>query len=185
MYLDKWKEKYGNIYTFVADIKDITDESITIPSQTYTGTALTPVVKDVDKTLVEGEDYAITLPQGGCTNAGEYTVTLQGKKLYYKKSEKTFTILPAPVTVTAEAKSKTFGESDPTFTATVSGLVNNESADLIKYTFTRTEGENIGDYTITPSGEATQGNYKVSYVTGTLTIESKALTAEEISVSEI
>ena len=117
IYLDKWKDKYGKYYTFIGDIKNITDESITIPSQTYTGSALTPVVKDSDKTLVEGEDYTITLPQSGCTNAGEYIATLKGKKLYYKKAKKNFTINPAPVTVTAENKTRAFGESDPEFTA--------------------------------------------------------------------
>ena len=166
IYLDKWKDKYGKYYTFIGDIKNITDESITIPSQTYTGSALTPVVKDSDKTLVEGEDYTIPLPQGGCTNAGEYIATLKGKKLYYKKAKKNFTINPVPVTVTAENKTRAFGESDPEFTAKVTGLVNNESPDLIKYTLTRTEGETVGEYTITPSGEENQGNYKVSFVIG-------------------
>ena len=168
--LDKFNEKFGNNYTFVGDVTNIAANGITIEPQTYTGSALTPVVKDGDKTLVEGEDYTITLPQGGCTNAGEYTVILQGKKYYYKKAEKTFTILPIPVTVTAENKSKTFGESDPEFTATVTGLVNNESPDLITYTLTRTEGENAGEYTITPKGEEKQGNYEVRFVDATLTI---------------
>ncbi len=101
-YLDKWNElDYdANYVTIVGDIFDMGEECITIPSQTYTGSALTPIVKNGDKTLVEGEDYTITLPQGGCTNAGEYTVALQGKKFYYKKAEKTFTIIQATPTYT-------------------------------------------------------------------------------------
>ena len=56
--LDKWNEKYTDKkFTFVGDLKRMSDESITIPAQTYTGKALTPVVKDGEKTLVEGEDY--------------------------------------------------------------------------------------------------------------------------------
>ena len=168
--LDAFNEKYGSKYNFVGDIKKISNNDITIPAQTYTGTALTPVVKDGEKTLVEGEDYTITLPEGGCTNVGEYTVTITGKKLYYKSAEKTFTIAPAPVTVTADDKSKIYGESDPEFTATVTGLVNNESPDLITYTLTRAEGENVGEYTITPKGDEKQGNYVVSFVDATLTI---------------
>ena len=89
---DAFNEKYGSKYNFVGDIKNISNDDITIPAQTYTGTALTPVVKDGEKTLVEGEDYTIILPEGGCINVGEYTVTLTGKKLYYKSAEKTFTI---------------------------------------------------------------------------------------------
>ncbi|MBO4372504.1 MAG: hypothetical protein J5826_06185, partial [Bacteroidales bacterium] len=167
--VETFYEKYGNDYNFVGDIKTITDMSI--PTQTYTGAALTPMVKDGENTLTLGEDYTITLPKGGCTNAGEYTVTLTGNKRYYKTAEKIFTIAPAPVTVTAEDKTKAFGEADPTFTAKVSGLVNNESADLIKYTITRAEGENVGEYAITAKGDAKQGNYVVSFVDGKLTIK--------------
>jgi len=95
---DNYVSKYR---FFIGDIKRMSDESITIPAQTYTGKALTPVVKDGDKILIEGEDYTITLPEGGCINAGEYTVTLTAKNpLYYKSAEKTFVINPAPVTAT-------------------------------------------------------------------------------------
>ncbi len=174
--IDAFNEKYGSKYNFVGDIKKISNNDITIPAQTYTGSALTPVVKDGEKTLVEGEDYTITLPEGGCTNVGEYTVTLTGKKLYYKSAEKTFTITPAPITITADDKSKIYGESDPILTAKVSGMVNNESTDLIKYTLTRAEGENVGEYAITAKGNEIQGNYKVSFVDGKLTIKDKSTT---------
>ncbi len=101
-YLEEFNEKYGNEYyrfIFIGDIINISNENITIPAQTYTGKALTPVVKDSDKTLIEGEDYTITLPEGGCINAGEYTVTLKGHNTYYKSAEKTFVINPAPVQI--------------------------------------------------------------------------------------
>ena len=40
------------------------------------------------------------------------------------------------------------------------------------YTLARAEGENVGTYDITPSGDEAQGNYTVTYEDGTLTIES-------------
>ena len=88
----------------------------------------------------------------------------------------TLAVTPASVTVTADDASKTYGDTDPTLTATVTGLVNNEPESLITITsVSRTEGENAGNYTITPAGDATQGNYAVSYVTGTFTIIPKVL----------
>ena len=183
--VESYNEKYGDKYTIVGDIKRMSDEAITIPAQTYTGTALTPVVKDGDETLVLGEDYTITLPDGGCKDVGEYKVTLKGNKRYYKSAEKTFVINPAPVTVTAEDQTKTFGDADPTLTAKVEGLVNNESAALITYTLTRSTGENVGEYVITATGDAKQGNYSIKFVEGKLTVTPKSLTSDGITVAAI
>ena len=88
----------------------------------------------------------------------------------------TITVNRATATVTAANKSKTYGDSDPTLTATVSGLVNGDAASVISYTISRASGENIGTYAITPSGNATQGNYNVTYVPATLTINKRNLT---------
>ena len=79
-----------------------------------------------------------------------------------------FAITPAPVTVTADDATKTAGNADPTFTATVAGLL--DVSDSIAYSFAREEGEAVGTYAITPQGEQFQGNYEVTYVAGTLTI---------------
>ena len=82
------------------------------------------------------------------------------------------------MTVTADNKSKVFGEKDPELTATVAGTLGE---DTVKYDVVREAGENVGKYTITPSGKAEQGNYSVTYATGTLTItkaETMTLTPE-------
>ena len=88
------------------------------------------------------------------------------------------TITPKSVTVTADNKSKVFGEKNPELTATVTGTLGE---DTVKYDVVREAGENVGKYTITPSGKAEQGNYSVTYATGTLTItkaETMTLTPE-------
>ncbi|MBR2667787.1 MAG: InlB B-repeat-containing protein, partial [Oscillospiraceae bacterium] len=85
-----------------------------------------------------------------------------------------FAITPKAVTVTADDLSKTYGENDPTLTATVNGLVG---SDTIEYSVSRVAGESVGMYTITPSGAETQGNYSVSYETGTFTINPATLAA--------
>lgn len=83
------------------------------------------------------------------------------------------TIAPAPVTVTAENKTKTYGETDPELTATVTGLISGEPD--ITYDISRAAGEDANSYDITPSGNESQGNYAVSFVTGTLTINKKTV----------
>ena len=82
-------------------------------------------------------------------------------------SSSTVTITPKAVTVTANDKTKTYGAADPAFDATVDGTIG---TDTVTYTFSREAGENVGNYTITPAGDAAQGNYAVTYATGTLTI---------------
>ena len=84
------------------------------------------------------------------------------------------TITPAAVVVKADDKTKVYGNADPELTAHVYGLIN--ESDVIEYSLSRAEGENVGNYTITPTGEAQQGNYIVTYETGTLTITPKPLT---------
>ena len=81
--------------------------------------------------------------------------------------EGTVTITPKDVKVTARSYSKSYGASDPTFEADTVGTLGK---DTVTYTISRETGENVGTYTITPAGEAVQGNYNVTYVTGTLTI---------------
>ena len=75
---------------------------------------------------------------------------------------------PKTVTVKADNKSKPYGDQDPVLSATVTGLVN--ATDTIAYTLTRVAGEDVGTYTITPTGEELQGNYQVVFETGEFTI---------------
>ena len=107
------------------------------------------------------------------TNAGSYDVYVMATNPNYEDTpvvRTTVTITPAPVTVTVGNAAKTAGAVDPTFAATVTGLVNGESAGLISYTLTRTAGEDSGSYVITAAGDRVQGNYIVTYVPGTLVI---------------
>jgi hypothetical protein len=94
----------------------------------------------------------------------------------------TLTIQEAPLTITATSGlSKVFGEIDPILTYSITGFVNGETeADLdIGVNISRDEGENVGNYTITPS-EAGDSNYALSFVTSTFTItpflESRTVT---------
>ena len=117
-------------------------------------------------------------PLGGPpTEAGQYYVFVsifpdKESGYAYADTYAEFSILPRPVTVTADSYTKKAGDKDPVWTAKVSNLASGDKASLIQYTLTRKTGEEPGTYAITPNGEELQGNYKVSYVTGTLTIST-------------
>lgn len=93
---------------------------------------------------------------------------------YIEKTEK-LAITRRPVTVTANSCQKTFGTADPEFTAKVEGTLGNDKVD---YKLSREKGEDVGTYTITPTGDEKQGNYKVTYKQGTLTIVAAQRTTE-------
>ena len=138
-----------------------------------------PTVTDkADKKLEAGTDYTVEYSTKNFKDVGTIDVTITGIGNYTGTVTRTYKITPKSVTVTADDKTKVFGEKDPKLTATVAGTLGE---DTVKYDVAREAGENVGKYTITPSGKAEQGNYSVTYATGTLTItkaETMTLTPE-------
>jgi hypothetical protein len=94
---------------------------------------------------------------------------------------KTFTINKEALTVTAEAKSKTYGDADPTLTYTASGLVG---SDKLTGALTRAAGNDVGTYAIQQGTLAASGNYALTYVGANLTINKKALTVTAAAKSK-
>ena len=109
--------------------------------------------------------YRITVT--GLTRQGNYEITYINDYL---------TIEPAPVTVTADNLSKTYGQEDPTLTVTIDGLKNQDAASVIHYEISRAEGESVNEYPITVTGEEAQGNYTVIFVPGTFTVNGQKVT---------
>jgi gliding motility-associated-like protein len=119
---------------------------------------------------VAGENvgtYAIT--QGSVANSN-YTITYNGADL---------TITPLAVTVTAAAKTKTYGDSDPalTFVAnpTVGTVLANGQTISFLGSLTRAPGENVGTYAIL-QGSVDNSNYAITYTGALLTINQLAVT---------
>ena len=91
--------------TVTATVKKLlanTDITVTIPSETYTGSALTPTVtvKDGETPLTIDEDYTVTLPAGR-SDAGDYTITVTGAGGYSGSRTATFAITKATAVVTS------------------------------------------------------------------------------------
>ena len=132
-----------------------------------------PTVTDkADKKLKAGTDYTVEYSTKNFKDVGTIKVTITGKGNYTGTVTRTYKITPKSVTVTAEDKTKVFGETDPKLTATVAGTLGDDKVD---YKLSRKAGEAVGKYTITASGKAEQGNYTVTYVAGTLTITSQSI----------
>ena len=119
-----------------------------------------------------GKTWSETLPS--ITNVGTLKVKAKAENKNYKDVtvDYTLTVTRKAVTVTADNKSKVFGEKDPKFTAKVAGTLGN---DTVEYTLSRETGEAAGKYEITVKGDKLQGNYTVTYVAGTLTITSQSI----------
>ena len=142
------------------------------------GTCANGTIKYREGTTGEYVETIPTKKDAGTYHVYYMSVGNAGYDNYVAPDPIIVTIAPASVTVTAANKTKDYGASDPPLTATVTGLVNNESQSLITYTLSRATGKDVGNYTITPTGVASQGNYEVSFVTGKLTINKKTVGIE-------
>ena len=189
------KAEQGNYsVSYVAGTLTITSQSIDPgtdpekPNPDYTGAKVNspsdevydgnehkwiPTVTDkADKKLEAGKDYTVEYSTKNFKDVGTIDVTITGIGNYTGTVTRTYKITPKSVTVTAEDKTKVFGETDPKFTAKVAGTLGN---DTVEYTLSRETGEAAGKYEITVKGDKLQGNYKVTYVAGTLTITSQSI----------
>lgn len=123
------------------------------------------------------------------TNCGTYQFILEESNFSYNDENVIASfvvnngwmkITPAQVTVAANHVEKQAGDADPELSATVTGLFGE---DAIEYTLERYPGEAAGEYIIDVFGDDKQGNYKVQYVPGVMTItEVVTVELEPLSV---
>ncbi len=89
------------------------------------------------------------------------------------------TITPVPLSITADDKTKVYGEVLPTLTASYSGFVNGDTAanldTPVTLAATATAASSVGDYSIAASAAA-DSNYTITFVSGTLTVTRAPLT---------
>ena len=179
-------EKFGTLTVTTQSIDPGTDPEN--PNPDYTGAKVNspkdevydgkehkwiPTVTDkADKKLEAGKDYTVEYSTKNFKDVGTIDVTITGIGNYTGTVTRTYKITPKSVTVTADNKSKVFGETDPKLTAKVDGTLGNDTVD---YKLSRKDGEAAGKYEITVKGDKLQGNYTVTYVAGTLTITTQSI----------
>ncbi|QJD95219.1 hypothetical protein HH214_04665 [Mucilaginibacter robiniae] len=155
--------------TITADVKAKTYGD-TDPALTYKTTLGTLVGSDTftgSLTRAAGENtgtYAIS--QGTLAVSTNYVLTYVGAGL---------TINKAGLTITAENKTKIYGQANPNLTVSYNGFVNGDDASKLTTqpmaTTTAVNSSPAGTYAITANGAAST-NYVVTYVPGTLTVQA-------------
>jgi hypothetical protein len=111
--------------------------------------------------------YPITLSGGTAAN---YTIT---------RVNGTLTVMPAPLTITADSKIRVHGQANPPLTATFTGLVNGDPAAVVSgltLSTAATTASDVGSYPITAAG-GMAANYTITHIDGMLTVIPTAAAA--------
>ena len=167
---------YNIVVTLTVAEKIVPTLAVSDYTKTYDGNSVT--ISDLTKSAKAGSlnvdgtwTFEETEELKNVSDSGEITVKFTPiDTTNYESATTTFTlkINRKAVTVKADNKQMVVGTTPaPELTATVSGTVG---SDKVIYSLDREAGTVVGDYVITPSGDTLQGNYTVSYETGTFTI---------------
>ncbi len=166
--------------TFIGAVLTIERSSVAI---TVTADAKTKVYGDSDPeltyqittgALVGSDAFTGALVREQGENVGTYAI-LQGTlalsnnyTLIFQGAD--FTITPRPVSVTADNKSKVFGEDDPELTYEITSGELAGNGDAFTGALSRAPGEDVGTYTITQGTLTLGSNYDITFVPGELNI---------------
>ena len=139
---------------FTISQKALTDRMITLGTQkTYNGTEQSvqiASVKDGTASLIATQDY--TVKSGNkATNVGDNTLVIEGKGNYKGIARATWSLVAKDVTITPDAKSKTYGAADPELTystdltagSALETAFNTAKSGALSYT-----GTDVGAYII-------------------------------------
>ncbi|WP_165760478.1 MBG domain-containing protein [Niastella populi] len=127
-----------------------------VGADTFTGSLLRNAGENVGP-------YAIN--QGTLALSSNYTLAYIGN---------TLTITPKTITVTVDAKTKTYGDADPALTYTYTPAL--VGGDAFSGSLLRTAGENVGPYAINQGTLALNSNYTLAFTGNNFTITAKTIT---------
>jgi hypothetical protein len=180
-----------NISSVVLETGEITVKS----KLTITADAKSKVYGEVDPALTyqittgsleAGDTLTGVLSRTTGEDVGSYAIASSLSNANY---EITFvpadvTITKAAITITADAKSKVYGEVDPALTYVVSGFINTDTEASLDtpVSISRAAGEDVGSYAVTPSG-AGDVNYTISFVAASFSITkaSQSITFDSLT----
>jgi hypothetical protein len=153
--------------------------TVTVDAQSKEYGATDPVLTHVVTTgsLVIGDSLTGSLARVGGEDVGTYAIgqgTLANSNYNITYVGADLSITQRPITVTAAAATKQYGESDPTFThsVTTGELV---VGDALTGVLGRASGENVGDREIT-IGTLANANYAITFVPANVTITQRPIT---------
>jgi len=137
--------------------------------------------------LVNGDTSAVvsglslSTPATAASGVGIYPITPSGASaanyaISYVPG--TLTVGKAQLTITAKDAARLYGDPNPAFEATFTGLVNGDDASVVTglgLSTAAAASSDVGTYAITPSG-ASAGNYAIAYENGALRVTPAPLT---------
>lgn len=169
--------------------KELTVSGITVANKMYDGTTTATLIKSGAILVgVVSPDVVILSTAGATASFADKNVgiskpvtiaglTISGTDAANYTLAPTFasaSIMPAILTIKADDKIKVAGIANPVLTATYSGFVAGEDANVLTSQITLATTADInspaGDYPITASGAATAQNYQISYLQGVLSV---------------
>ena len=152
------------------------------PNAAFTYTITGFLDGDTLSSIITGEGRFGTAANANST-VGNYALKIQlhtlAANLGYQlvAANGTISVTQRPITITGVDATRVYGDNNPIFNSTVTGgnLVGSDTLANIGVTTASnaTAASNVGNYNITPSGILT--NYLPTYVSGTLTINPRAL----------
>lgn len=130
----------------------------TDPEITYTATGF--VNNDTPEILTG------SLSRGSGEDVGSYPIDIgslsAGQNYQLRLASADFTITAVPLEIIADpGLEKTYGSEDPVFTYTVTGLVNNDTQEILTGSLSRQPGEDVGSYLIEQGTLNAGSNYEV------------------------
>jgi len=176
-----------------------TDGSLTVNqrSVTVTADAKSKIYADANPTLTATEgntvagaaalNYSLATNAGQFSDVGSYAISITlGSNPNYSVTTTagSLTVGQRSVSVTADAKSKTYADANPTLTATEGNTVAGAAA--LDYTLATTAGQfsDVGSYAITVT-LGSNPNYSVTTTDGSLTVSQRAVTVTADAKSKI
>ena len=121
-----------------------------------------------------------TAPSAGTASQNVTFTPTDGANYNTASTTASVTVNPRQITVTADAKSKTYGVADPglTYAITTGALV---VGDSLKGGLSRAPGANVGTYAI--SSTLANANYDVTFVPANLTITAATVASSDITMT--
>ncbi|MES2560865.1 MAG: MBG domain-containing protein [Bacteroidota bacterium] len=168
--------------TFIKDTLVINAATIVVKAdaktKVYGDTTPALTYHIVSGIIQSGDSFSGSLAHTLGDNIGKYAINLgtlalpANYTLVYQNDS--LTITPRPITVKADAKSKTFGQVDPelTYYIVTGNLVGTDS---FEGGLARISGENIGKYRIIQGDLELSSNYTLTYLKDTLTINPSVI----------
>lgn len=149
------------------------------PALTWSATGY---VYSDDSTVVTGALFRDTSSQ----NVGKYVIkgdSLSGGSNYtIAYTADTLRITPKALIVTANSKSKTYGDADPSFDFVADSLVG---SDTLQGVLSRESGNNVGKYLIRRGSLNPGSNYSMTFVPETLSISKKVIAIQADSITKV